>query len=109
MKTENLSNFFRGWIVGDFSPTLNKTELFEVAVKRYSSGENEPAHYHKIATEITVIVSGRVRMNGQEYCTDDIIVIEPGEATYFEVLDDCITTVIKIPSISNDKYLVTPC
>ena len=45
-------------------------------------------------------------MNGNEYVDGDIITIQPGEATDFKVLEDTITTVIKLPSVKNDKYIV---
>ncbi|XRK16268.1 quercetin dioxygenase-like cupin family protein [Elusimicrobium posterum] len=97
----------KGWFVGNFKPTLLNTNDAEVAVKRYNKGDYEGRHYHKIATEITVIVSGRVRMNGVEYGADDIIVIEPGESTDFECLEDnTVNTVVKIPGANNDKYVV---
>lgn len=104
MKTWRLDRMVKGWFVGDFSPTVLKTRAVEVAVKRYAAGEKEDRHHHKIATELTVIVSGRVRMNGREYGTDDIVAISPGEGTDFEVLDDAVTVVVKLPGASNDKY-----
>ena len=55
MRTARLNDMTRGWFVGNFSPTLLATEAAEVAVKEYVPGDYEPAHYHKIATEITVI------------------------------------------------------
>lgn len=107
MKIERLSRFVRGWIVGRFRPTLINTDAVEVAVKRYRSGEKEAAHYHALATEITVVVSGHVRMNGIAYMPDDIIVLEPGEVSDFEVIEDSVLTVVKFPGASNDKYLVS--
>ncbi|WP_424244650.1 cupin domain-containing protein [Elusimicrobium posterum] len=107
MKTASLKQMVKGWFVGNFKPTLLNTNDAEVAVKRYNKGDYEGRHYHKIATEITVIVSGRVRMNGVEYGADDIIVIEPGESTDFECLEDnTVNTVVKIPGANNDKYVV---
>ena len=105
MKSAKLDEMIKGWFVGNFEPTLYKTEAVEVAVKRYRAGSHEPWHYHKIATEITVIVTGRVKMNGNEFTAGDIIVIEPGEATDFEVIDDTVTAVVKLPGCINDKYL----
>ena len=58
----------------------------EVAVKHYRAGEHEAAHYHKIATELTVIVRGTVRMNGVEHGAGTIICIEPNESTDFTAL-----------------------
>jgi anti-sigma factor ChrR (cupin superfamily) len=106
MKVNKLNDMFRGWIVGNFEPSLWKTDNVEVAVKEYKVGDYEEKHYHKIATEITVIGIGKVEMNGVEYNSGDIITIEPGEATDFRVLEDTITTVIKFPCLTDDKYLV---
>jgi len=94
----------KGWFMGNFEPTLIKTSDVEVAVKEYKKGDKEGRHYHKEATEITVICSGLVRMNGIEYRKGDIIVIEALESTDFEVLEDAVTTVVKYPGVKNDKY-----
>lgn len=105
MDTFKLSNMIRGWFVGDFEPSLYKTTDVEVAVQHFKAGDKEESHCHKIATEITVIVSGRARMKGNEFSTGDIIKIAPGEYTDFEALEDTITAVIKLPGALNDKYL----
>lgn len=104
MKSAKLEEMVKGWFVGDFQPTMLKTGEIEVAVKNYCKGDREGRHFHKLATEITVISYGRVRMNGVEYKKGDIIVIEPLESTDFEALEDTITTVVKYPGASNDKY-----
>lgn len=105
MKVVKLEDMVKGWFVGNFDPTLIKTNDVEVAVKEYKKGDYEEKHYHKIATEITVIVSGKVKMNGIEYSKGDIIVIEPNEATDFEALEDTVNTVVKFPGACDDKYL----
>jgi hypothetical protein len=105
MKKYKLENMVKGWFVGNFDPTLIRTNDVEVAVKEYRKNDLEARHYHKISTEITVISLGRVRMNGVEYTKGDIIVIEPYESTDFEVLEDTITTVVKFPGAINDKFM----
>lgn len=105
MKTAKIEDMIKGWFVGNFNPTLYKTNDVEVAVKTYNKGDCEASHYHKIATEITVITSGRVRMNGVEYHAGDIIVMEPNESTDFEALENNTqNVVVKIPGANNDKY-----
>ncbi len=106
MKTAKISDMTKGWFIGNFEPTLYKTNDVEVAVKEYKKGDHESAHYHKIATEFTVIISGKVKMDGKIYGKDDIIVIEPNDATDFTALEDTVTVVVKIPGANNDKYLV---
>jgi len=105
MKTATLSDMVRGWFVGDFEPSLYKTADVEVAVKQYNAGDYEEWHYHKIATEITVIVSGDVEMNGCKYQANDIVVIEPGEGTDFRAITDTINVVVKIPGATEDRFL----
>lgn len=106
MKVNKLNDMFRGWVVGNFDPSLWKTDDVEVAVKEYEAGDYEEKHYHKVATEITIIGKGKVKMNGVEYNSGDIITIEPNEATDFLVIDDTITTVIKFPCVKDDKYVL---
>ena len=105
MYIANLTDMTRGWFVGSFEPTLFQTNEVEAAVKSYHAGECEAAHYHKIATEITVIISGKVSMNDISYCEGDMILIKPGESTDFRALTDVVTTVVKIPGALNDKYM----
>ncbi|HJS54771.1 MAG TPA: hypothetical protein VJ765_09515 [Chitinophagaceae bacterium] len=106
MELFKLSDLKGGWFAGNFEPTLHKTSDFEVAVKQYKKYDYEKRHYHKIATEFTVIVYGEVRMNNIKYEAGDVVRIDPGEATDFYVLSDiAITTVLKTPSVANDKYI----
>ena len=80
------------------------TQNAEIAVKRYKAGEHERSHHHKIATELTFVVSGRVKMNGVEYVEGDIILMEPGESTDFLAITDSTNVVVKVPGAKNDKY-----
>ncbi|QBR52432.1 MULTISPECIES: hypothetical protein [Erwinia] len=105
MEISKLSDMTRGWFVGGFAPTLYNTTDAEVAVQHFAAGDKELSHCHKIATEITVIVSGKAKMNGQIVSAGDIIKIEPGQFTDFEALEDTVTTVVKVPGALNDKYL----
>lgn len=105
MKIAKLGDMTKGWFIGNFSPTLFPTEAVEVAVKEYPAGFSEEWHYHKIATEFTVIVSGEVVMNGKRYGSGDIIIVAPGEGTDFKTLTPVITTVVKLPGATHDKYL----
>jgi anti-sigma factor ChrR (cupin superfamily) len=97
-----------GWFVGAFSPVALKTDAAEVALKHYPAGVHDPRHYHKIATEVTVIVSGEAEMNGMRYLAGDIIIIEPGDATDFRTITAVTTAVVKIPGALDDKYMGVP-
>mgnify|MGYP002621856767 CR=1 FL=1 len=105
MKNAKLADMVRGWFVGNFEPTLYRTNNVEVAVKTYKVGDSEEAHYHKIATEITVVNEGKVKMFDKIWEHGDIIVAEPNDVTSFEALTDAVLTVVKLPGANNDKYL----
>jgi len=104
MKKLNLDDMLKGWFVGPFSPVALFTNACEVAVKKYPAGYKEAAHYHKVATEVTLILSGSVFMCESHWSDGDIIVLEPRETTSFEVFTDTTCVVVKIPGVVDDKY-----
>jgi len=106
MKVERLDSMLRGWFIGDFEPSVLRTGQFEVAVQRFRAGDHEQKHVHKVATEVTVIVSGQAKMNGRELDAGDIVVLAPGEPADFRAVTDVTTAVVKVPGAKNDKYLL---
>jgi hypothetical protein len=104
MKLFNLHQFTKGWFVGNFSPTILPSDEVEVAIKRYKVGDHDNSHYHLKADEITVIVSGTVKMNDVIYKENDVIWIEKNELTDFTAITDAVTCVVKIPCVKGDKY-----
>lgn len=105
VKIFNLQDMVKGWFVGNFTPAVLITNQFEVAVKRYKAGEYEKAHHHKVATEITVISDGEVKINGIVYKAGTILVIEPNVSADFMALTDVTITVVKYPGANDDKYI----
>ena len=45
-------------------------------------------------------------MFNQEFFEGDVLVVEPGEITDFEALEDSMNVVVKLPGANNDKYEV---
>ena len=106
MKSFKLDEMTAGWFVGDFEPSVIRTSEFEVAVKQYSRGDREGKHVHKVAQEVTLILSGSVRMNSRVFSAGDIVLLEPGEPTNFEAITEgVVTVVVKTPSVIGDKYV----
>ncbi len=103
-EVSKLAEMKRGWFVGDFLPTAYSTGDVEVAIQRYSAGSYEATHYHRVATEITVILQGEAEMFGQIFRDGDIIKIAPGTATDFRAITDVTTVVVKHPGAKDDKY-----
>ena len=104
MEVYDIKEFIKGWFIGDFEPSLFKTDQFEIAVKHYKSSDHEKCHVHRVATEYSVIIQGAVKMNDKVYCKDSIIVMKPGESTDFTALVDTTTVCVKIPCVKGDKH-----
>lgn len=107
MRRDRLETMVKGWFIGDFNPAALKTTACEVAIKHYAAGDYEAAHVHMIATEVTAIVVGQVRMGGRDWEAGDILTIAPSEATDFLALTDTITVVVKMPSAPDDKVVLS--
>jgi quercetin dioxygenase-like cupin family protein len=103
MKTEHIDNFIKGWFVGKFEPSLLK-DNFEVGLHQHKAGEFHQDHYHKLGTEINLMVEGSLRINGQIVGPGDIFVLEPYEISQVEYLTDVKLVVVRNISNPNDKY-----
>ena len=105
MIVNKMDEFIKGWFVGDFSPVLLHSKDFEIAVKWFEAGEQEPLHKQIAATEITVVIEGQIRLGGEIFSKGDVITIPPGEFAEFESLTDSSLVCLKTPSLPNDKVL----
>lgn len=105
MQIDMLDAMFKGWFIGDFSPSVFHTKDVEVAVKFYQKGDKEHSHRHAVATEITVIVQGHARMRGVDLEKGAIVTISPGEYCDFYAVTDVVTVVVKSPSVIGDKFM----
>ena len=105
MQVNKINEFTKGWFVGDFSPALIHSKDYEIAVKWFKVGEREPLHKQNMATEITVVIMGQIRLGGENFTKGDIITIPPGEFTEFESITDSTLVCVKTPSLPNDKVL----
>ena len=105
MRLTRLQDMVQGWFIGDFAPSVLRTPAVEVAVHHRQAGTVEPLHTHRIATEVTVLISGKARMAGLEMEANDIVMLPPGNAASFESITDTVAVVVKMPSLPGDKYL----
>jgi hypothetical protein len=106
MKVGRIEEMTKGWFVGAFEPSVLWSDACEVAVKHCDAGYRDEDHYHEIATEATVVISGQARMMGRDYCAGDIIVVKPGQISNLLAVTNVILVVVKIPSVQGDKYPV---
>lgn len=106
MKVKKLSDMHRGWVIGDFEPSLLRTKDFEVGILKHPKGEKWPAHYHKIATEYNILIQGTMKLCDVELVAGDTFILEPNEVADPIFHEDCTIVCVKVPSSTTDKYLV---
>lgn len=106
MTKHNIEDFWRGWFIGNFEPSLLKTEQFEVGLLTHAKGEVWPKHYHRIGTEYNVLISGSMTIDGTQMQAGDVFVFHPGDIADPVFHEDCKILCVKTPSIPGDKYEV---
>ena len=95
----------RGWFIGNFPEAVFKTEDFEVCYQVNERTYTE-SHYHSEVTEITLVIRGKVLLNGQIFLPGEIHVLHPGEISQLEYLEPSEVVTIKTPSRPEDKHLL---
>ena len=100
----NIKDFTNGWVVGDFLPSIIKTQDIGVGVLYLKAGEKGDGHYHMEHVEYNIILQGSAEKDGALLKTGDIFVYECGEKSFVEYKEDTILLVLKSPSVKNDKY-----
>jgi dTDP-glucose pyrophosphorylase len=101
--TSKISDMFRGWCIGDFTPAFLRTKNFEVGIFNHKAGEHWDFHIHDHSDECNYIVSGRMTINDVEYVTGDRFVMRKGTLACPKFIEHCIVLCIKLPSIPGDK------
>ena len=93
----------RGWFIGDFEGAVHRTKDFEVTYQKNPRSQTA-SHIHKLAYEITLVISGRQICNGEIFTAGDICILEPGDISQIEYLEETEVVTIKTPSVPNDKH-----
>jgi len=103
MKVAKVKDSIGGWYVGNFEKAAYKTSGFEVSYKIHHKGEKYGWHYHEHLDEINLVVSGKIKIQGQTFTKGDIFILEPYDIADPEFLEDCEIICVKAPNITNDK------
>tara|TARA_Y100000296_G_C4952042_1_gene146702 strand:- start:112 stop:453 length:342 start_codon:yes stop_codon:yes gene_type:complete len=102
----NIKDMTAGWFIGDFEPTAYSTKDFEVSYRVHQQGEEWETHYHKVGTEINLLISGQMTLQDKTLTTGDIFIIHPYEIADPVFLEPCAVLCIKTPSSPGDKYVI---
>ena len=104
MKKFRIEDMVRGWFVGDFSPSVINTDKFEVCYRKVRKGQDEKKHFHRLTNEITVVVRGRIQINGETFVEGDIFLIDKEEIVDSVVLEDSEIIAVRDGSHPDDKF-----
>lgn len=105
-KEISLSNTVRGWVIGNFTPSLLRTDKFEVGILSHKKGERWPFHIHNELREYNYIYSGKMLINGIEFKTGNSFMFERGHPAIPIFIEDCTVICVKIPSVPKDKKII---
>ncbi len=107
MKTYKLKDFTRGWICGDFQPSVINSKDFEVGIRELTKHDDLSPHFHSQLVELTVVLSGVIKINNTLFYENDIVYLEKEEPCFMEIISDKAKLLfIKSPSIPSDKTYI---
>jgi len=106
MEKIDIAHYTRGWLVGNFEPSVIKTELFEFGVLRHKKDEKWGFHYHAETKEINILIQGKMRINNVLVEENTIFIFERNMISCPLFLEDCVVICIKLPSLPNDKVII---
>ena len=102
----NISDYLRGWIIGNFEPSIKKETRFEIGLLTHLKMEKWPFHYHKESIEINILIEGKMIINNIEINKGNIFIFNKNIIACPLFLEDCKILCIKIPSVPGDKYII---
>ncbi len=99
-------DFVRGWLIGDFKPSIMRSTDFEIGLLHHPAGEKWPFHYHKEAIEINYLLKGSMKLNGLHLSAGTRFIMPRNMIACPEFLENCVILCIKVPSVPKDKYII---
>lgn len=99
-----LEDFTRGWIIGNFEPSIIKTTELEIGILDLKAGDKGDLHWHEHHKEFNLILSGAAKIGKNLYFEGDVFIFEPFEKSNVEYMQDTKLLVIKSPAMKGDKY-----
>ena len=107
VEINKLSNFKRGWIIGNFEPSLLKNTGVELAIMKEKKGIDYGGfHYHEKCTEINILIKGKIKINDKIVNPYEIFIFKPYVPAICELLEDSEWVVFKNKNSKNDKVIM---
>lgn len=107
---DDMSKYGR-WAIGNFKPSILKTEEFELGIFQIKKGEKGDGHWHT-AIELNFIIEGECVVVSEgikhKLKTGQIFIYPPKVKSNVSYTKDTTLIVIKVPSLQNDKFYDGP-
>jgi hypothetical protein len=102
----NINDYTRGWLIGNFKPSIKQIPDFEIGILTHKQNEKWDFHYHKLCVEINILIEGKININDNIIENNNIFIFDKNVISCPIFLEDCKILCIKIPSNPNDKYMI---
>jgi dTDP-glucose pyrophosphorylase len=102
----DISRYTRGWLIGNFEPSILKTKDFEIGILQHKKNEKWGFHFHEETKEINILIKGKIIINNVLVEENTIFIFEKNMISCPLFLEDCIVICIKTPSLPNDKIII---
>jgi quercetin dioxygenase-like cupin family protein len=106
MRVGNIHDMKNGWFVGNFSPTVFKTEDVEISHQKHKKGETGKEHFHTDSVEINYILKGELMASGTLLSNGDIFIYGKNEISKVIFLENTDLIIVRLPSSPEDKVFV---
>jgi NDP-sugar pyrophosphorylase family protein len=104
-KIENLSEYTRGWLIGDFEPSIIRTTYYELGIMKYVKNSYHQFHIHQECDEYNYLIKGEIKINNFVIKAGQVFIIPKGQIVCPIFMKDCEIIVVKTPSKPTDKIL----
>lgn len=101
-----IDDYIRGWLIGDFIPSIVRTSAYEVGISRHKKGEHWGFHYHHELDEYNILLSGKMYINNRLLESGDYFMIPKDIIACPKFVEDCTIVCLKSPSKPKDKIII---
>lgn len=102
----DVSGYTRGWIIGNFEPSIIKTTDYELGILSHDENEKWDFHYHKESDEINFLFEGEMLLNGVDIKQGQVFIIPKNQIACPKFKTKCRIACVKIPSVPGDKNII---
>ena len=91
-----------GYFIGDFNPTVYRTNNVELSIKTLTAGTLDSCYYRKKDTQIVCVLSGTIECFERILGKGDIVSFRPGDMISLFALEDAEILITRLPGTKND-------